>query len=118
MHYALEFDDCDNPMYLKKVGNWVITFLNAQDSNQAIQLAMTYVLPRSVNSGIQLRCITLHEHEYPNHWQIDQVECFDSRLNQECIYDVYDPIAHAAIQSVLNEFERYDVCIKLKEMNE
>ncbi|MFW1752902.1 hypothetical protein [Acinetobacter wanghuae] len=118
MHYALEFDDCDNPMYLKKVGNWVITFLNAQDSNYPIQLAMTTVLPRSADSGMQLRCIILQQHTLPNHWHIDHIECFDSTLNQECVCAVSEPVAQTAIERVLKEFERYDVCIKLKEIDE
>ena len=72
LHY-LEFHPADNPMYLKKVGNWVLTFLNSKDDLTNIQLAITSVLPRQVSDNLQPVRVIIHKTEVENRWLIQQI---------------------------------------------
>src|SRR5690606_41510079 len=76
-HY-LEVPLADNPMYLQKVGNWVLTFLSATDELTNIQLAITSVLPRQVSDNLQPVRVIIHNTEVENRWLIQQIECYDS----------------------------------------
>ncbi len=115
MTYFLKFDAFDNPMQLSKVGNWVITFLSPKEELTNIQLAITHVLPRQICEYLQPRRIIIHNCALENHWEIECIECFDSRVNQELSFQPSTPEALHVIETVLKEFERYDVCVNLIE---
>lgn len=116
MSYCLVFDEFDNPTYLKKVGNWVITFDTHQTHAEQTRLALTSVLPRSVDSGLQIRRIIIQQHSIENHWIIQLIEAFDSEQNQEITLSLEDPNTQTSIQQILAEFARYDVCIQLLKL--
>ena len=112
LHY-LEFDAADNPMYLKKVGNWVFTFLTAQAELSTIQLAMTSVLPRQVSEKLQPIRIIIEQTEIENRWLIQQVECYDSEQGKDERLSCNNEIGIKVIQSIIQEFKKYDVDIDL-----
>lgn len=115
MSYFLEFDAFDNPMQLSKVGNWVITFLSPKEELENIQLAITYVLPRQANGELQPRRIMICKTSLENTWRIETIECFNSAQNTEVNFSPASQEAQQILQSVQNEFERYDVCVRLKQ---
>lgn len=115
MPYYLEFDAFDNPMQLSKVGNWIITFLSPKEELEHIQLAITHVLPRQISEHLQPRRLIMHHTAAENCWEIDCIECFDSGLNKEITFQPADVQAQQVIQTILNEFDRYDVCIQFKQ---
>lgn len=115
MAYYLQFDTFDNPMQLSKVGNWIITFLSPQDDLEHIRLAITHVLPRHVCEHLQPRRLIMHNGPADNFWKIENIECFDSSLNQELVFLPESLQAQAVIQTILKEFERYDVCVSIKQ---
>jgi hypothetical protein len=115
MPYYLEFDAFDNPMQLSKVGNWIITFLSPKDELEHIQLAISHVLPRQICAHLQPRRLIMHSAAAENHWEIECIECFDSSSNQEITFPPEDPQAQQVIQTILKEFDRYDVCVKFKQ---
>ena len=109
----LEFHPADNPMYLKKVGNWVLTFLNSRDELTNIQLAMTSVLPRQVSEKLQPIRIIIEQTEIENRWLIQQVECYDSEQVKDKCLSYKDEIGMKVIQKIIQEFKKYDVDIDL-----
>jgi hypothetical protein len=111
MLYLLEFDEADNPMYLKKVGNWVITFVNTPDE-ACVQLALSSVLPRSLDTQLQIRQVLIKQHN-PFQWQVLELQCFDALTSQDFVLDLADKAALHSLQQILKEFERYDVIIRL-----
>lgn len=115
MSYFLEFDAFDNPMQLSKVGNWVITFLSPKEELENIQLAITYVLPRQANGELQPRRIMICKTSLENTWRIETIECFNSAQNTEVNFSPASQEAQQILQSAQNEFERYDVCVRLKQ---
>ena len=115
MSYYLEFDAFDNPMQLSKVGNWIITFLSPKEELEHIQLAITHVLPRQMSEHLQPRRLIMHKAPAENNWEIECIECFDSSLNQEITFPPSDPQAQEVIQTILKEFDRYDVCVQFKQ---
>lgn len=118
MPHYLVFDDFDNPMYLKKVGNWVLTFLNSDHADQNTLLAITYVLPRSVNQAIEVRRVVIEQADLENHWLIKNIEAFDGVHNQEILLEVNTATTLALLEHMLKEFEKYDVCIQLKKTHQ
>ena len=109
----LEFDAADNPRYLKKVGNWVLTFLNSRDELANIQLAMTSVLPRQVGENLQPLRIIIEQTEIESRWLIQQIECYDSTQAKDEKFSCNDEIGIKVIQSIIQEFKKYDVDIDL-----
>ena len=107
-HY-LEFHPADNPMYLKKVGNWVLTFLNSRDELTNIQLAITSVLPRQVSENLQPVRVIIHKTDVENRWLIQQIECYDSAQGKDEQFSCSDEIGNKVIHSIIQEFDKYDV---------
>lgn len=105
----LEFDPLDNPMHLKKVGNWVLTFLSAPEQINHIQLAITNVLPRQANGSVQARRIVIEQTEQEHQWAINHIECFDSHANKEVILQASETVGTEIIHILQNEFRKYDV---------
>ncbi|OTG69119.1 hypothetical protein B9T25_00480 [Acinetobacter sp. ANC 4470] len=111
-HY-LKFHPADNPMYLKKLGNWVITFINSQDEFTNIQLAITSVLPRQVSDNLQPTRIIIHQTEFDHRWLIQQIECYDSLDGKDKLLSCHDKIGKQMIQNIMQEFNKYDVEVSL-----
>lgn len=111
-HYFV-FDAFDNPVHLSKVGNWVITFLSPKDQLDAIQLAITYVLPRQISDALQPRRVIINSTENTEHWQIASIDCYDSTTQQEVTLSSEDEIAQQALQQIMQEFAKYDVNVSL-----
>lgn len=111
--YSLEFDVCDNPMQLSKVGNWVITFLSPASQIDHIQLAMTFVVPRQANDILQARKIIIQQSHLANQWQIEQIECYDSMLQKDLILEKNDLNIPMILNELVIEFEKYDVSVKI-----
>jgi len=110
----LEFDPLDNPMYLKKVGNWVLTFLHAHDQVEKIQLAITNVIPRQADGSLQPRRIIIEQADQEHQWQINHIECFDSLENKEVLLNASEQTGGSIIQDLLSEFRKYDVEVMFK----
>lgn len=113
--YTLKFDPFDNPMQLKKVGNWVFTFLNGTENNleERVQLAITHVIPRQMDNSLQLRRLFIEETEREDHWRVQVIECFDSANQKEVLLQTNDEQTTKMIQQVLQEFSKYDVIVEL-----
>ena len=111
-HY-LKFHPADNPMYLKKLGNWVITFISSQNEVANIQLAITSVLPRQVSDHLQPTRIIIHQIGLDNHWLIQQIECYDSLDGKDKLLSCHDKIGKQIIQNIIQEFNKYDVDVSL-----
>ncbi|MBD8009173.1 MULTISPECIES: hypothetical protein [Acinetobacter] len=116
MSCYLEFDAFDNPMQLSKVGNWVITFLSPAEELQLVQLAITYVLPRQMCDNLQPRRVLIEKSPLEHHWLIQAIECFDSTTRQEISLTPEHPTAQRTLMQILQEFEKYDVNILLKQI--
>lgn len=112
--YGLEFDSFDNPMQLSKVGNWIFTFLSPREAMPDVQLAITNVMPRQISDELQPRKVVIHNTAEENIWLIEQVECFNSQTNQEVIFPAQAEESQMVIQTIISEFERYDVILKLQ----
>lgn len=112
MLYSFEFDEFDNPMHLSKVGNWVFTFLSPQQQIEHIQLAITNVIPRQVNTELQTRRLII-EHNHQNLWNIMQLECFDGLNQKEILMPLQNLQVNNIFQDIIHEFAKYDVEIKL-----
>lgn len=108
----LVFDPLDNPMHLKKVGNWVITFISSDEQDSETQLAITHVMPRQAISILQPRCIVIKQTPDVSQWHIKHVECFDGQLNKEVILEVADSNAQQMIQNFILDLHKYDVEVK------
>ena len=113
MNYSFKFDEFDNPMHLSKVGNWVITFLSPKEQLKDIQLALTYVIPRQADLGLQARKIIIQQSQHANEWNILNLECFNSENNEELILNLSTETAQNILQQVILEFQKYDVEIHL-----
>ena len=109
----LEFHPADNPMYFKKVGHWVLTFLNSRDELANIQLAMTSILPRQVGEHLQPIRIIIEQTKIENRWLIQQIECYDSTQAKDEKFSCNDKIGIKVIQKIIQEFKKYDVDIDL-----
>lgn len=116
MHYSFEFDEFDNPMQLSKVGNWVFTFLSPQQQIKNIQLAITNVIPRHVNSPLQARRLVIESLDNENTWQLLQLECFDGETQKEVLLASEDMQTQEILEQILTEFSKYDVDIKLQSL--
>ncbi|RKG50199.1 hypothetical protein D7V64_12890 [Acinetobacter cumulans] len=113
MAVLFEFDPFDHPTQLSKIGNWVITFLSPADEQQDIQLAITYVLPRQANDQLQARRIIINSTANEQRWLIEKIECFDSAQNTELDLLSTTPEAQQVLDTVIQEFARYDVQLQL-----
>ena len=111
--YYLDFHPADNPMYLKKLGNWVITFLSSQDEVANIQLAITSVLPRQLSDNLQPSRIIIHQTECDNRWLIQQIECYNSLDGKDKLLSCHDKVGKQVIQNLIQEFNKYDVEVNL-----
>ena len=113
--YLLKFDAFDNPMQLKKVGNWVFTFAQNTSANdlEPIRLAITHVIPRQSDGSLQLRRMMIEQHQQVTLWHIVILECFDSEQQQEVLLQAHQATAQQMIQRVLQEFSKYDVHVEL-----
>ncbi len=116
MQDYLKFDAFDNPMQLSKVGNWVITFISPAEQKTAVELAITYVLPRQFSTALQARRVLIQQSEIENYWLIQAIECFDSQTNQEVCLTPDNDMAQQTLQQILAEFARYDVEVQLEKM--
>lgn len=113
MNYSFQFDEFDNPMHLSKVGNWVITFLSPKEQFKDIQLALTYVIPRQADLGLQARKVIIQQSQHTNEWNILNLECFNSENNEEFILNLSTKAAQYILQQLILEFQKYDVEIRL-----
>lgn len=115
MSLSLQFDTFDNPMYLKKVGNWVITFLNAeeQQTSQSIRLAIRSVLPIQISDGIQPRAIHIQQTHDENIWRVENAEFFSSTDQQHHTIELQHALMLNIVEKIIYEFKRYDVEIQL-----
>lgn len=113
MRNYLVFDACDNPMYLSKVGNWVITFLSPKEQIQQIELAITYVLPRQLSEALQPRRVIIQSSGNREQWLIQQIECYNSQNMQEISVTSDDAIGQQALNQIIEEFAKYDVDVRL-----
>ncbi len=113
MAVLFEFDPFDHPTQLSKVGNWVITFLSPASELHDIQLAITYVLPRQANDQLQARRVIIHSTAHEQQWLIQNIECFDSAQNTEIDLLATTLEGQQVLQTVVQEFARYDVLVKL-----
>ena len=111
--YYLNFHTADNTMYLKKLGNWVITFLSSQDEVANIQLAITSVLPRQLSDNLQPSRIIIHQTERDNRWLIQQIECYNSLDGKDKLLSCHDKVGKQVIQNLIQEFNKYDVEVNL-----
>lgn len=109
---VLAFDPLDNPMHLKKVGNWVITFISLDNQDSEIQLAITHVMPRQAINTLQPRRIIIKQTSDITQWNIKHIECFDGRLNQEVVLEASDSNAQHMIQNFILDLRKYDVEVK------
>ena len=114
--FSLEFDPFDHPTQLRKVGNWIFTFLSTPEEMPYIQLAITNVMPRHISDELQPRCVIIHNTEDENIWKIEVVECFNSQTNQEMLFAAADPQSQLVLKSIITEFARYDVNLTLKSL--
>ena len=105
---AFVFAPADNPMYLSKVGNWVITFISDAQT-QPVRLAMTYVIPRQQDHGMQPRRIEIEQATTPHAWDIQSLECYDAEQSKDTLLDVNSEQASEFFQNILLEFQKYDV---------
>ena len=115
MSLLLKFDEADNPMYLKKVGNWIITFLNTTESSQhsPIRLAICSVLPVQRSEHIQPRYIHLCQTTDNTIWQIETAEYFSSEQNQYYSGYFEHNLMYEMVEKIVCEFKRYDVEIEI-----
>ena len=115
MSLSLQFDAFDNPMYLKKVGNWVITFLNSaeQEASQPIRLAIRSVLPIQISDDIQPRAIHIQQTHNENVWHIENAEFFSSTDQQHHTVELQHALMLNIVEKIMCEFKRYDVNIQL-----
>ena len=104
----IQFHPTDNPTHLSKVGNWVITFISDPDA-QNTQLAITNVIPRQIQNELQVRKFIIENTQENQIWSIQEIECFDSALNQSLKLDLRSAQSEQFIQQLLAEFRRYDV---------
>lgn len=112
LHY-LEFHPADNPMHLKKVGNWVLTFLSPKENLNHIQLAITSVLPRQVSENLQPLRVIIDQTEVENRWAIQQIICYNSTQGKDEIFSCDDGIGIKVIENIIQEFNKYDVELSL-----
>ena len=112
LHY-LEFHPADNPMHLKKVGNWVLTFLSPKENLNHIQLAITSVLPRQVSDNLQPLRVIIDQTDVENRWSIQQIICYDSTQGKDEIFNCDDEVGSKVIANLMQEFNKYDVELSL-----
>ena len=112
LHY-LEFHPADHPVYLKKIGNWVITFLSPREDLTHIQLAITSVLPRQVSENLQPVRIIINQTEIENRWLIQQIICYNSGQGKDELFSCSDAIGIKVIENLIEEFNKYDVELSL-----
>lgn len=105
---SIQFHPADHPTHLSKVGNWVITFLTAQNDDMT-QLAITNVIPRQVQDALQARKFIIEDTQIPEIWTIKSIECFDALNNHSFDLDLNSDQALLFIKQLLSEFKRYDV---------
>lgn len=113
MSTILKFNPLDNPMQLSKIGNWLITYVNPKEELDNIQLAISYVLPRQISDELQARRVVIHKLNSVFEWQVHQIECYDSQLQQEVLLAHDAPQWTEILQKIVYEFHRYDVEVTL-----
>ena len=101
-------------MHLSKVGNWIITFLSPKEELTHIQLAITHVLPRQICDYLQPRRLMMRSGPAAHYWEIESIECFDSRLNQDITLQLESAQAQQLIRTILQDFDRYGVNVNFK----
>ena len=115
MSLSLQFDAFDNPMYLKKVGNWVITFLNSveQNTTHPIRLSIHSVLPIQLSDSIQPRSIEIYQSNDENIWYVENAAFFNSHNQQFHTIKFQHDMMLKIVETIIAEFKRYDVDIQL-----
>ena len=103
----LDFHPADNPMYLKKLGNWVIIFINAPDEVTNIQLAITSVLPRQLSDNLQPSRIIIHQTALDNRWLIQQIECYSSLDGKDKLLSCHDKVGKQVKKRWIRKFEQH-----------
>lgn len=107
------FSEFDNPMYLSKVGNWVITFLSARDAAYT-ELSVTSVVPRQNQHILQPRRLVLLQSNEAHTWEIKSLECYNSETQCDELVELDSIEAQQTFQQIMQEFAKYDVDILLK----
>jgi hypothetical protein len=115
MPQYLFFHPDDHPAYLKKVGNWVITFASQQPSAAHTQLMLRYVIPQQMDNTLQLRSICIEQSKQENYWEIQLLQCYDAQLNTEMLLAVQEQRAQEMLHTLIQEFQKYDVDVQLKK---
>lgn len=115
MSHYLIFSAADNPMYLSKVGNWVITFLSPKDA-VVTELALTCVIPRQNLSQLQPRRVTLRQCDDHTTWQIQSLECYTADLQSDISVDIGCAEALQTYAQIAKEFDKYDVEIEVQNI--
>ena len=87
----------------------MLTFLSPQDEKSDVQLAITSVLPRQVSENLQPIRVVIQQSEIENRWLIQQIVCYDSFQGKDEILNCADEMGIKVIQSIIQEFEKYDV---------
>nr|WP_174505498.1 hypothetical protein [Acinetobacter sp. Marseille-Q1620] len=111
--FAFKFDPIDNPTQLGKIGHWVITFLDSQDKNASIQLAITSVLPLQHSQELQIRKIIISQSDQAPIWHINSIEYFDHSNNKMISLPLSNEISQNFLKQIIKDFRKYDVEIQL-----
>ncbi len=114
MPIHLVFHPDDHPAQLKKVGNWVITFLTRRENSETLQLIIRSVIPQQMNQNMQLLNLEIHQSALDHHWEILTMSYFDGEQAIELHPDIENPIAIKMLKELIQEFGKYDVELQLK----
>lgn len=111
MSHYIEFDTDDNPRYLSKLGNWVITFLTPTLVS-CTQLAISFVIPTQHHNHLRVRRFIIQNTDNDQIWQVIEIEYDDHSSKQKLNLELESALLPQFIQQLQNEFQRYDVEIK------
>jgi hypothetical protein len=111
MSHYIEFDIDDNPRYLSKVGNWVITFLTPALVS-CTQLAISFVIPTQHHNHQQVRRFVIQNTDNDQIWRVIAIEYDDHSSMQTLNLELESTLLTQFIQQLQNELRRYDVEIK------
>ncbi|WP_273777057.1 hypothetical protein [Acinetobacter sp. GSS19] len=111
--HFIKFDPADNPMQLSKIGNWVMTYLSPEDELVNIRLAFTTILPQHISEHLQPLRICIAKAEADNHWQIENIECYDSQQGKDVHFHADDAMGQLVLDKLFHEFDHYDIPLTL-----
>ena len=114
MPLHLVFHPDDHPTQLKKVGNWVITFPPELESIQALHLIIRSVIPQQMNKQMQLLNLEICQSTLYNHWKVLSMNYFNGEKTVELFPNKESQIAVKMLQDLIQEFEKYDVKLRLE----